>query len=532
MSRHHQEGKTMLPRFRDLRIGVRLAIAFFLAALLTAVLGSIAYGRLAAIDAEWQRYEQVTLAKLELLQQGKDLFGDAVHSYKDYVLRGGDYRAKVLSDLDGIDKAAQTSLQMGTFGADEPSEVTALTAATAGYRESLVKLDALVASGASIEQRDHGVAGADKPIGKALDALIAAGMAHTHEQGAAITRVARFAERMIIAVTLAALALAVLLGYIITRSITGPIGAAVSVAEAVARGDLTQEIVSDRADETGRLLSALKKMNESLLRVVGQVRRGADNLATATSQIAAGNQDLSSRTEEQASSLQQTASSMEELTAAVRQNADNARQATSLAADAADVAKKGSTVVGKVVSTMGDISDGSGKIAEITGIIEGIAFQTNILALNAAVEAARAGDQGRGFAVVAGEVRNLAQRSAGAAKEIKELIAASVGKVQDGAQLASEAGETMSEVTRAVARVSDIMSEIAAASVEQSKGIEQVNQAVSQMDQVTQQNAALVEEAAAASASLQEQGRQLSDVVAFFNLISKVQREDRRFVPA
>lgn len=522
----------MLPHFRDLRIGVRLAIAFFLVALLTAVLGGIAYARLSAISAEWQQYEQVTMAKVRLLQQGKDLFGDAVHSYKDYVLRGGDYRAKFLADLDGVDKAAQTSLQLGTFGPDEPNAVNALTTATTGYRASLTKLDGLMASGASIEERDHGVAGADKPIGKALDALIAAGMTRTHEQGALLTHLAVLAERTIIIVTFAALALAVLLGYNITRSITGPIGAAVSVAEAVARGDLTQKIVSDRADETGRLLNALKEMNESLLRVVGQVRSGADNLTTATSQIAAGNQDLSSRTEEQASSLQQTASSMEELTAAVRQNADNARQATSLASDAADVAQKGSTVVGRVVDTMGEISDGSSKIADITGIIEAIAFQTNILALNAAVEAARAGDQGRGFAVVAGEVRNLAQRSAGAAKEIKELIATSAGKVRDGAQLASEAGQTMSEVTRAVAKVTGIMSEIAAASVEQSRGIEQVNQAVAQMDQVTQQNAALVEEAAAASASLHEQGRALSDLVAFFNLSSGTHAPSRALRPA
>jgi methyl-accepting chemotaxis protein len=508
----------MLPRFRDLRIGVRLAIAFFFAALLTAVLGAIAYARLSAIGNEWQRYETVTVEKLRLLQHAKDVFGDGVHSYKDYVLRGGEYRAKFLADMDEIDKSARTSLQLGTFDAGEPTAVDTLTSATAGYRESLAKLDALVAAGASIEARDRGVAGADKPIGSALDALIAVGMQRTHEKGEAITHLGVFAQRTVIVVTLAALASAMLLAYFITRSITVPIGAAVSAAEAVARGDLTQEIVSDRADETGRLLRALKEMNESLLSVVGQVRHGADNLATATSQIAAGNQDLSARTEEQSSSLQETASSMEELTATVLHNAGNAQQATSLASSAADVAHKGTAVVDKMVGTMHEISDRSSKIGDITGIIEGIAFQTNILALNAAVEAARAGDQGRGFAVVAGEVRNLAQRSAAAAKEIKELIAASVASVQDGAHLASEAGETMSEVTRAVARVSDIMSEIAAASAEQSRGIEQVNLAVAQMDEVTQQNAALVEQAAAASASLQEQGRKLRDVVAFFRL--------------
>ncbi|WP_118179323.1 methyl-accepting chemotaxis protein [Paraburkholderia phosphatilytica] len=514
----------MLPNFRDLRIGVRLVIAFLIAALLTALLGAVAYARLSAITTEWQQYESVTLAKLQLLQHAKDAFGDAVHNYKDYVLRGGDYRAKVLANLDDIDQAAHASLRMGTFGPGESDAVDALTTATAGYRASLKSLDALVASGASIDARDHGVAGADKPIGKALDALVAIGMQCTREQGATVTHLAVIAEWTIVVVTVAALASAVLLAFFITRSITVPIGVAVSAAEAVARGDLTQNIVADRADETGRLLHALRDMNESLLKVVGRVRSGADSMATATSQIAAGNQDLSSRTEEQASSLQQTASSMEELTTTVRQNADNARQGSALAGNAADVAQKGSAVVGKVVSTMTDISASSGRIAEITGIIEGIAFQTNILALNAAVEAARAGEQGRGFAVVAGEVRSLAQRSASAAKEIKELIATSAQKVQDGTHLASEAGDTMSDVTRAVARVSDIMGEIAAASSEQSRGIEQVNLAVAQMDQVTQQNAALVEQAAAASASLQDQGRQLSDVVAFFRLRNTADR--------
>ena len=517
----------MLPRFRDLRIGVRLAIAFFIAALLTAVLGIVAHGRLSAINAEWQEYESVTVAKLRLLQHAKDEFGEAVHSYKDYVLRGGQYRAKFLASLDEIDNAARTSLGLGSFGPTESAGVDTLIAATANYRATLAALDPLIASGASIESRDRNVAGADKPIGKALDALISVGVARTHEKGAAITAAALFAQRTIIVVTIAALALAISSAFFIARGITVPIVAAVSAAEAVARGDLTQAIATDRADETGRLLRALSDMTGSLLRVVGQVRRGADGLATATSQIAAGNQDLSSRTEEQASSLEETASSMEELAAVIRQNADNAQQGTAMAGKAADVALKGSAVVGKVVHTMGEISERSSKIAEITGIIEGIAFQTNILALNAAVEAARAGDQGRGFAVVASEVRNLAQRSAAAAKEIKELIATSVAKVEDGAHFASEAGATMDDVTRAIAAVRDVMNEIAAASAEQSRGIEQVNLAVAQMDQATQQNAALVEQASAASASLHEQGRQLSEVVAFFRLQRTADLHDR-----
>ncbi|VXB58212.1 Methyl-accepting chemotaxis protein I [Burkholderia sp. 8Y] len=304
----------------------------------------------------------------------------------------------------------------------------------------------------------------------------------------------------------------------LTRSITRPVRDAVKVAQAVARGHLTSNVTVTSTDEIGQLLQALRDMNVSLISVVGQVRSGADTVGTATAQIAAGNQDLSSRTEEQAASLEETASSMEELTSAVRQNADNAQQANALAGNASDVARKGSAVVGRVVETMTDISASSAKIADITGIIEGIAFQTNILALNAAVEAARAGEQGRGFAVVASEVRSLAQRSSSAAKEIKELITASVDKIHDGSTLAGEAGKTMSEVTQAVARVTQIMGDIAAASTEQSRGIEQVNQAVTQMDQVTQQNAALVEEAAAAATSLEEQGRQLSEAVAFFSI--------------
>ncbi|AJX34693.1 methyl-accepting chemotaxis protein [Burkholderia oklahomensis] len=314
------------------------------------------------------------------------------------------------------------------------------------------------------------------------------------------------------------LAVVLWLGVLISRSITKPMGDAVKFARTVADGDLTTHIDATSKDETGQLLKALADMNDSLKRIVGRVRMGSDAVATASGQIASGNLDLSSRTEEQAASLQETASSMEELTSTVRQNAENAQQASGLASNASDVALRGSAVVGQVVDTMTDISERSSKIAEIIGIIEGIAFQTNILALNAAVEAARAGEQGRGFAVVAGEVRGLAQRSSSAAKEIKDLISASVQKIRDGSALADEAGKTMTEVTQAVARVTDIMGEIAAASAEQSRGIDQVNLAITQMDQVTQQNAALVEEAAAASQSLEDQGRELKQAVAFFRV--------------
>ncbi len=310
-------------------------------------------------------------------------------------------------------------------------------------------------------------------------------------------------------------------GWLMARSIIRQLGAepgeAASVAQSVGAGDLSMRIEL-RPGDTSSLMVHLARMQENLVHIVGQVRSGTVTIATASSQIAAGNHDLSSRTEEQASSLEETAASMEEITSTVKQNADNARQANQLAMTASSVAVRGGSVVAEVIGTMGAINASSRKIVDIIGVIDGIAFQTNILALNAAVEAARAGEQGRGFAVVAAEVRNLAQRSAAAAKEIKTLIGDSVGKVEEGSKQVAEAGKTMDEIVGSVKRVTDIMAEITAASQEQTQGIEQINQAITQMDQVTQQNAALVEEAAAAASSLQEQAGALSQVVSVFRL--------------
>lgn len=316
----------------------------------------------------------------------------------------------------------------------------------------------------------------------------------------------------------ALLILTIMFAVFIVRSITQPMQEAINIANAIATGDLTKQIDVTSTNETGRLLQALKIMNEYLVDLVDKVRIGTDQITTASGEIASGNSDLSQRTEEQASSLEETASSMEELTSTVKQNADNARQANQLAVGASQIAMKGGAVVGQVVQTMSSINESSKKIVDIISVIDGIAFQTNILALNAAVEAARAGEQGRGFAVVATEVRTLAQRSAAAAKEIKELISDSVAKVENGTRLVDEAGATMDEIVNAVKRVTDIMSEISAASQEQSSGIEQVNQAVTQMDSVTQQNAALVEEAAAAAESMQEQAQALTQAINAFKL--------------
>jgi methyl-accepting chemotaxis protein len=322
-----------------------------------------------------------------------------------------------------------------------------------------------------------------------------------------------------IVVLIAALALTTALG----RSLTAPLRELSKNMQEIASGDgdLTRRLPVGSGDEVGMLAEQFNAFVDKLNRVLLEIRDSSASLRTASGEIAVGNADLSARTERQAATLEETAASMEQLTAAVRQNADGATQASALAGDASDVARRSQGAVTRVVETMNDISTGSNRIAEITTMIEGIAFQTNILALNAAVESARAGEQGRGFAVVANEVRSLAQRSSSAAKEIKELISTSVEKIRRGSELAGEAGTTMSEVTEAVSRFTHIMSEIAAASDEQSRGIAQVSTAITQMDDVTQQNAALVEQAAAASRSLEDQVRQLDEAVAGFRLRSR-----------
>jgi methyl-accepting chemotaxis protein len=338
------------------------------------------------------------------------------------------------------------------------------------------------------------------------------------EAGDAAAAVSKRTQLLILLLAVGASLISVAVALFATRSITGPLSEAVDIAKRVADGDLTSVIDVNSSDETGQMMGALKHMNSSLTRIVAEVRAGTESISSASGEIASGNLDLSTRTEQQAASLGQTSGAMRELTDTVQQNADNARQANQLAAKASEVALRGGAVVSHVIDTMGSITASSKKIVDIIGVIDGIAFQTNILALNAAVEAARAGEQGRGFAVVAAEVRNLAQRSAAAAKEIKTLIGDSVDKVREGSTLVEQAGVTMEEVVASVRRVTDIMGEITSASQEQSIGIANVNHTIFEMDETTQQNAALVEQAAAAAASMQDQAANLARVVSVFKL--------------
>jgi methyl-accepting chemotaxis protein len=412
------------------------------------------------------------------------------------------------------------------LAADSPADLKVLNEVVA-LRDQQIPIHAKIASLAHTNQAAAiaAISQEETPVWRGIRLRL---MDFTKAKRAAVdvtkAEMIAYSQRML-TITLVLLALAVVAASTIVfwlirhimKQLGGEPAYAVEVARAISEGDFSREITVAHGDNTS-LLSVMNSMREHLTVTIGDIRQSTETIAVASREIASGNADLSGRTESQASSLEETASSMEELTSTVKQNAENARQANQLVVSASDVAVKGGKVVGQVVHTMSSIKDSSRKIADIISVIDGIAFQTNILALNAAVEAARAGEQGRGFAVVAAEVRNLAQRSAGAAKEIKSLIEDSVDKVDVGGKLVDEAGKTMEEIVNSVKRVTDIMSEIAAASQEQSSGIEQVNQAVGQMDEATQQNAALVEEAAAAAESLQDQAAKLAQAVSVFKL--------------
>ena len=510
---------------KNLTIGTRLAGGFALVLALTTLMTAFGIFHMQGVAQATQEMMREPLAKERMVGDWYRLIHtsvrrtSAIAKSTDPSLGAffGDDLAASTQEINGLQKKVEALLTT-------PAERTAFDNIGAARKRYIKSRDTVLAlkKAGNLDEAEAVLMSTFQPDGKAyqaaLNALLEVQRKAIDAEAARIDELFHANRRLLIACGAAVLALGAFCAWWLTRGIVVPLNRAVEIACSVASNDLRSDIVVTSNDETGRLLSSLKTMNDGLAHIVGQVRSGTEHMTSASSQIAAGNMDLSARTEQQAGALEETASSMEELTSTVRQNADNARQANQLAANASEVAVRGGAVVGQVVETMASINASARKIVDIISVIDGIAFQTNILALNAAVEAARAGEQGRGFAVVAGEVRNLAQRSAAAAREIKALIGDSVSKVDAGSRLVDQAGVTMQEVVSSIQRVTGIMGEISTASVEQSAGIEQVNRAIADMDGVTQQNAALVEEAAAAAASMRQQAEALANVVAVFKL--------------
>lgn len=511
--------------FANLKIGTRLGAGFGLVLVMIVVLIAVGRSQLAGIgeitgefvDKAWNGADaaQVLNARTR---------ANAGLTMQLFITDDLSKIAAIDREIDENKTATENALDKLDKLVSQPEGKVLLAkirASSSAYMTSHAKVAQFLAQG----DRDYATTALNKEVLPALDHvekqitdLVALQRHLVNERGAEARQVIESARDLVLGVGLTAVLAGIGCAYLITRSITRPLREAVRSAQTVASGDLTNRIHVQRRDEIGKVLQALDRMNDSLRKIVCEVREGTDTIAAASTQISRGNEDLSSRTEEQASSLEETVASMLELTSTVKQNAENAVQANKLVQLAAEVAARGGAVISNVVDTMGAINESAGNIVEITGVIEDIAFQTNILALNAAVEAARAGEHGRGFAVVAGEVRNLAQRCAGATKEIKTIIGDSMERVQTGRQLVTEAGATMSEIVTSVESVTGIMSEITAASQAQSTGIEQINQAMGQLDQVTQQNAALVDEAAGAAQSLQDQAVRLVKLIGAFKV--------------
>ena len=515
---------------KNMKIGTRLSLGFASLLALLLVVAALGVSRMGDIQGQLDQIVKVNSYQAQQAANMRNAIYQTSIWVRNIVLftEDGQMQAEVerLKAARTAYEAAELNLQNSfTRSAETTEDERSLLAKTREAREvSLVAMGRVVELGLA-NKTEEATRALVNDLSKAQTAWLGAVNAlvefeeKLNAEAAVEAGEAYVAARsIVIGVSLVALVLGALIAWRLTVGITHPIAQAVRVAQTVAAGDLTSRVNVTGSDETGQLLSALKAMNTELVRVVSQVRASSDSISTGATQIATGNADLSQRTEEQASNLEETAASMEELTSTVQANAETARQASQLASSASEVAARGGKVVGEVVTTMQQITDSSRKIGDIIGVIDGIAFQTNILALNAAVEAARAGEQGRGFAVVASEVRSLAGRSAEAAKEIKTLIGASVERVEAGTRLVDDAGSTMADIVSQVKRVADLIGEISAATSEQSSGIGQVGEAVTQLDQVTQQNAALVEESAAAADSLNQQASRLVQAVSVFKL--------------
>ncbi|APC66880.2 methyl-accepting chemotaxis protein [Ralstonia pseudosolanacearum] len=512
-------------RISDMRIGVRLGAAFALVVALLIGIAAVGIQRLDDNNTKMGRIVSERYSLIALSNQIKNNGYKANGILSNLLLvTAPEQKTKYMSDYAAIRQAnAQAYGRLEKLLTTDQGKALFKEQfdARSAYGASVRKFFALVDADNAQEARalyqsdmsrlqDRYYVLVDKMVDQQAGEM-------EHDVSEAATQGANAKIQMIVLAVLATL-LAIATGAFITRTITRPINHAMHLAEAVAQGNLTHRLEVDTQDEIGRLLAALKHMIENLHGIVSQVRGGTDTITRASSEVASGNIDLSSRTEQQASSLEETAAAMEQLTSTVKQNADNAQEANRLASNASMVATKGGDAVDEAIQTMSTINTSSRKIVDIIGVIDGIAFQTNILALNAAVEAARAGEQGRGFAVVAGEVRSLAQRSAAAAKEIKALIEDSVGHVSTGTAKVEEAGQIIRDVVAGIQNVTNIVSEISASSREQSDGIEQINEAITQMDKATQENASLVEESATAAQALQDQANQLADMVSTFKL--------------
>lgn len=514
-------------KVKDLKIGVRLGLGFGLVFVLMALITAVGLVRLHQVAGATDRMEAAT----EKMLLAKEWMGGTLaNSIRTHAIaRSNDpdldlYYQKALDE----ESIRLTDIQQKLSLLATSDEVRRLMALTSEKRLAYVavrkKIIDFKASGREmgagplktmIEKDLHG---ANVAYLSAMQQLVDHHQKAFDTEHAAVQGLTSSSQTVMLVVGMGVIAMGSMLAWLISLSITKPLLHAVSVARTVATGNLCSRIAAGNKDETGQLLGALKEMNDSLLKSVAEVRGGTHIIATASQQIASGNMELSSRTEQQAGALEETASSMEELTSTVKQNSENVHRAILLANSASEVAGKGSVIMAEVVNTMEGINDSSRKVGDIVSVIDSIAFQTNILALNAAVEAARAGEQGRGFAVVASEVRHLAQRSASAAKDIKALIDGSANQVADGSKLVVEAGTTMDHIMGSIRQVTQIMTEIGTATVEQSTGIEQVNRAIGQMNQMTQQNTALVEEASAGAQSLQDQATNLAEAVGFFQL--------------